>query len=49
MTHLVVMRVCTVCMAPKKNKAVARDPPSLTTPNSITWVCGAAKFILKQV
>lgn len=21
----------------------------MTTPNSITWVCGAAKFTLKQV
>lgn len=49
MTHLVVMRLCT-CMAPEKNpKLQQRDPPSLTTPNSITWACGAAKFTLKQV
>lgn len=41
---------CVHCVyGPKKPEAVARDPPSLTTPNSITWVCGAAKFTLKQV
>lgn len=35
---------------PQKNpKLQQRDPPSLTTPNSITWACGAAKFTLKQV
>lgn len=49
MTHLVVMRFCT-CKALKTPKLQRkRDPPSLTTPNSITWVCGAAKFTLKQV
>lgn len=47
MTHLVVMHVC--LYGPKKPKAEARDPPSLTTLNSITWACGAAKFTLKQV
>lgn len=26
-----------------------RDSPSLTTLNSMTWVCGAAKFTPKQV
>lgn len=39
----------TLVWPPKKPKAAAWDPPSLTTPNSITWVCGAAKFTLKQV
>lgn len=32
--------VCLHLYGPKKR----RDPPSLTTPNSITWACGAAKF-----
>lgn len=53
MTHLVVMRVCTCTPPPsppsKNPKAKARDPPSLTTLNSVTWVCGAAEFSLKQV
>lgn len=37
---------CLHLYGPKKP---SEDPPSLTTPNSITWVCGAAKFTLKQV
>lgn len=49
MTHLVVMPVCT-CVVPKTQSCSEKDlPPRLTTPNSITWACGAAKFTLKQV
>lgn len=36
--------VCLHLYGPKK----PRDPPSLTTPNSITWACGAAKFTLNK-
>lgn len=51
MTHSLVMRFCT-CEAlktPKLQKKKKRDTPSSTTPNSMTWVCGAAKFSLEQV
>lgn len=50
MTHLVVMHFCT-CEALKKNPQCCKntDPPSSTTPNTMTWACGAAKFNPEQV